>query len=104
MRDPSLDLARDLDHLELLAGKMAVTCSMVEAGFRALPHELEIGQPFEILSPIGFFLALLALLKVARGGGMLAAPVCSSWGYMTRGRSCRTQGDSGSDGDHGCSC
>ena len=95
-----LNLGRACDHVEYFAGQMAVTECLREAGLRCVAYEV-LRDPcmMDFMSPCGFVNACALLLRVRAGGGMLAAPVCSTWVYMNRGTSKRTaanpHGDAG---------
>lgn len=87
-----LNLTRDCDHIEYFAGEMAVTEALREAGLTCIGYEvLRDPHMMDFMSPCGFLNACVLLLRVRSGGGMLAAPVCSTWVYMNRGTSRRSQ-------------
>ena len=90
---------RDLDHVEYFAGCMAVTRALIGSGRSCVGYEiLRDAEGMDILGDIGFLNALALALRVRGGGGILAAPVCSTWVYMNRGTSRRSVANPHGDG------
>ena len=87
-----LNLARDIDHVEYFAGCMSVTQGVASLGRSCVGYEINRDKVFmNILGGLGFLNALLLLLRVRPGGGAFSAPVCSTWVYVNRGTSKRSQ-------------
>ena len=55
-----------------------------------MPIEREDGVQYDIISPLGQLLVLQVLLRTKLGGGLLAAPVCSTWIWLTRSTTMRS--------------
>ncbi|CAK8991732.1 unnamed protein product [Durusdinium trenchii] len=88
---PGLPWDRPIDHLEVFAGKMAVTLAEVEAGRRAVPIDLEIGgSSMDLTTDIGFANCLYHAANLREGGACMAAPVCGSFVFMSRGSTQRS--------------
>ena len=76
-----------LDHLEFFAGKKAVTRALLREGFRAVGCELKDADGYaglDFISPMGVITNLWFIHGMRLGARMLAAPVCSSWVWMSR--------------------
>ena len=72
-------------HLEFFAGKKAVTRAFLREGFRAIGCELKDGAAgLDFIAPIGIITNLRLMHGMRIGARMLAAPVCSSWVWMSR--------------------
>lgn len=76
----------DTDFVELFAGSREVTKAFWKTGYRAVPVEKRDsdGPGYDVITPAGQLLVLQLLLRVKLGAGLLAAPVCSSWIWLTR--------------------
>ena len=80
------------DHVELFAGKMSVTRGEWAEGRTAVPFEINLdANNMDILSSSGFANAVFQICNLKPGSGCLAAPVCSSWVFMSRGTTLRTK-------------
>ncbi|CAK9111848.1 unnamed protein product, partial [Durusdinium trenchii] len=74
-----------LDHFEAFAGDF-------EEGRRAIPFDVRIDpQSMDLLSPQGFANALHAVCCLKPGSAALAAPVCSTFVFMSRGSTHRSK-------------
>ena len=81
-----------LDGVEFFAGCGAVTSAFVGAGFKVLGYELlKDPSSMDLLSPEGLGLALGVALRIRRGGYCHFAPVCSTWVWMSRWSTGRTE-------------
>ena len=80
----TIGLQGPYDALELFAGEKAVTRACARHGYTAVPYEKKDTPAFDILSIGGFILALTLVLSLKFGGFLLAAPVCSTWVWMSR--------------------
>lgn len=75
-----------LQHCEFFAGEMAVTYAEMEAGRKALAFDIIYDDVFmDFNSGRGFAHALYQVLRLGPGSGLMMAPVCSSWVFMSRG-------------------
>lgn len=72
------------DFVELFAGKGAITKAFVNAGYRAAAFDLEYHDDHNAVSTIGFMVMFSLVLDMVAGGALHAAPVCSSWLWMSR--------------------
>ncbi|CAJ1372520.1 unnamed protein product [Effrenium voratum] len=94
-----------LDHVELFAGQMSVSIGEMEENRCAVALDLEMGKSgemgedaYNMLHPIGFAHSLFQVCRLKPGrSGLLAAPVCSTWVYMSRGSTGRSLGNPGGD-------
>ena len=86
---PSHRMDRDLDVAEMFAGVAKVARGIVAAGFAAEPYDIEM-KPSEInfMSDVGFLCAMISIARVAGGGVIHWATVCSTWVWLCR---CTTQ-------------
>lgn len=86
------DMPMDLDMVEYFAGKMAVTKCWARNGWKCCPYEILLdSSTMDILSPIGFALALCMACRLKRGGFALLATVCSTWVWISRSSTGRNQ-------------
>ena len=89
-------VAQELDFGELFAGKGAVSSSLGALGYQGRALDRERQAEADVLTPIGFLLALRMALSIHAGGVMWLAPPCSSWVFLARhstGRHLAVQGD-----------
>lgn len=88
---PGLNWKEGIQHFETFAGAKSVTCGELEAGRSAVPFEL-VDDPFtqDILTPEGFTNAIFNTLRLEEGSGLFQAPVCSTWVFMSRGSTLRS--------------
>jgi len=83
--------ANELDHVELFAGDCSVTRGELTEGRRAMAVDVVIGgSTMDLTSDAGFVGALYHTCRLSPGSGWLAAPVCSSFVYMSRGTTKRS--------------
>ena len=74
-----------VDHLEFFAGCKSVTRAFCRANLRALSYEKLDNPMLDMTSATGFLAAVTLVLRLKFGAAALAAPVCSSWVWMSRG-------------------
>ena len=80
-------------HVEFFSGEAAITRAMREACRQAASFDVRDEPVFQnMLTSEGFVLAMLLVLRLVPGAGMLAAPVCSTWVWLNRGTSLRSSG------------
>jgi hypothetical protein len=78
-------LAQTLRHVELFSGQQAITDCFLEAGLAAAPFDIVNDVEYENLNTTqGFIAAVMLVLQLCDGGGLWAAPVCSSWVWVNR--------------------
>lgn len=81
-------------HVELFSGVQSITNAFLQRGFTAIAFDILNDNVHQnILSAQGFLSATLHILSIADGGGMFAAPVCSSWVWLNRATSGRKNYD-----------
>ena len=93
--DMDMPTSRIWDHVEYFAGRREVTNALRRSDGLAIAYERDddpIGM--DLCSDVGFLHAVHCPLRVRPGGGVLLAPVCSSWVFVNRGTSLRSEGRS----------
>ena len=81
------DVRRDLVSVELFAGEMQITRSLIsDHNARAVAFDKAYfkDDSEDLCSQKGFRKAIFLVLRIAKGGSLWAAPVCSSWGWVGR--------------------
>ncbi len=73
-----------LDYLELFAGTAAVSKMLTLVGYIGEAHDLALDESYDFLTPIGFMRALQGVMRLRIGAIFWAAPVCSSWIWLSR--------------------
>ncbi|CAK9026290.1 unnamed protein product, partial [Durusdinium trenchii] len=88
---PFLEFSK-LQHVELFAGQCAVTWSeLKDEGRKAIAMDVEIGgEVMDLTTNAGFVAALYHTCRLSPGSGWLAAPVCSSFVFMSHGTTKRS--------------
>lgn len=86
-------LTRSVDLVEIFSGEKAVTNGLMMFSFKGMAIDHDMGPNYDILTTDGFFLCLLAVLSIKRGGLLWMAPPCSSWVWMSRGSTGRRPHD-----------
>ena len=82
---PAASAARDLDFVELFAGDHAVSRGLRALGYKGVTFDNRtIDARQDILTPVGFLTALAACQRLRPDGVLFAAPVCSTWVFMSR--------------------
>ncbi len=91
-----LEPGEPLDFAELFAGKGAVHRALAALGFRGRRMDLSYDPGHDLLTPVGFLLAVQIALDLKPGGLMWLAPPCTTWVWMSRattGRHIQVVGD-----------
>ncbi|CAK9002504.1 unnamed protein product [Durusdinium trenchii] len=83
----TLDFSKPLDHLELFAGQMSVTRAETQCGCNGFGPW---GSEMDLATNAGFSNAVYKACTLREGGAALVAPVCSSWVFMSRGSTKRS--------------
>lgn len=86
----TMPIKRDLDMVELFAGRGSLTEAGKQIGLDCCKFDLVNTKADDILAVAGFLRALRLVLRLRVGGLLWAGTPCSSWVYMNRGTSCRT--------------
>lgn len=76
-------LSRDLDLVEVFAGKAAITRAFARAGLASRAFDLENSDKENILHMDGLMRALSLVLRLKVGGLLWAAPPCQMWTWMS---------------------
>ena len=88
---PGLTHANKLDALEICAGKARITKALRARGCCAVPYDnMTISPSMDLLTPLGFALAVRLVLSLGRGALLWLAPPCSSWVWVNRATSGRS--------------
>ena len=90
IQNAALRASPRLDSLELFAGQKAYTRAVLADGRVAVGLEIKDAQPdaaklMDFMAVEGFALALHLSWKLQRAAQAVAAPVCSSWVWISRG-------------------
>ena len=84
-------LADRLDSLELFAGKQEFTRKANQVGLKAAGFDILYDKKYgDFMGPLGYALSVLLASTLKPGGICVAAPVCSSWVWISRGTTGRT--------------
>ena len=93
----AMALPRDLDVVELWAGKKAATFAAMREGLNCQTVEREDGPGQDLTTEEGFWAAARAIMRLRIGGLLIMAPVCSSFVFansvMTRRTNAAPEGD-----------
>ena len=82
---------RDLDNVDFYAGKKAVANTWQENSFKAATYEiLDDPERENFCSGLGFFFALLLIMRMRVGALASWGTVCSSWIFVSAGSTKRT--------------
>ncbi|CAK9007509.1 unnamed protein product [Durusdinium trenchii] len=82
---PHLKWDEPIDHLELFAGVCSISRGEWEERRSAIAMDLKFGAEQDILSNVGFCNMVYQVLNLRPGAAMWAAPVCSTWIYLSLG-------------------
>lgn len=86
LASPTLNTDRNLALVEYFAGRREVTKAQWRNGKLAIAFEIDDDAELgDILSDWGYIHAIVLALKVGPTGGSLAAIVCSTWVWLSRG-------------------
>ena len=89
---PGLTGVKELGALEICAGKARITKALRARGCCAVPYDnMTISPSMDLLTPLGFALAVRLVLSLGRGALLWLAPPCSSWVWVNRATSGRNQ-------------
>ena len=88
---------RRLDSVELYSGKKAITRAMWGFGAESDCFDKEYHDSMDLCTKLGFKLALTKVLRVKKCGMVWAAPVCSSWIFLSRSQTKRTKAKAAGD-------
>ena len=75
---------RNLDLIDLFAGKARIARWATLAGLHAIAIDKLYGGHMDILTPVGLALIILLVLRIKVGGLLAAGPQCSSWVWLCR--------------------
>ena len=75
---------RNLDLVDLFAGKARIARWATLAGLHAIAFDKLYGEHMNILTPVGLALIVLLVLRIKVGGLLAAGPQCSSWVWLCR--------------------
>ena len=75
---------RNLDLVDLFAGKARIARWATLAGLQAIAFDKLYGEHMNILTPVGLALIVLLVLRIKVGGLLAAGPQCSSWVWLCR--------------------
>ena len=78
---------RNLDLVDLFAGKARIARWATLAGLHAIAFDKLYGEHMNILTPVGLALIVLLVLRIKVGGLLAAGPQCTSWTKTKRSRS-----------------
>ena len=81
---------RNLDLVDLFAGKARIARWATLAGLHAIAFDKLYGEHMNILTPVGLALIVLLVLRIKVGGLLAAGPQCSSWVWLSRRTTKRT--------------
>ena len=73
---------RNLDLVDLFAGKARIARCATLAGLHAIAFDKLYGEHMDILTPVGLALIVLLVLRIKVGGLLAAGPQCSSWMWL----------------------
>ena len=85
--------------VETFGGDGAVSCGLSLCGYLGCTMDLRLDGRHDILTPVGFMTTLALILGVATGGMVWFAPPCSTWVWMSRASTKRSDNAKGPAGD-----
>ena len=97
----AMALPRDLDVVELWAGKKAATFAAMREGLNCQTVEREDGPGQDLTTEEGFWAAARAIMRLRIGGLLIMAPVCSSFVFANSVMTRRTNAAPEGDGTYG---
>jgi hypothetical protein len=80
----ALHVVPNLTYVEAFAGDRSVSWGMDLLGYEGRSFDTRIDPSHNFLSPIGFLLICMSIMAVHRGGVLWGAPPCSTWVWMSR--------------------
>jgi hypothetical protein len=84
---------RDSDFCEFFSGCAAISAGLKLFGFVGISIDKADKTYFDIMTPIGFLMAVRAILRTKAGGLVWFAPPCGPWTWMCMAVSGRTRED-----------
>ena len=91
--DRDLRVLRNLDIVDLFAGKARVARWGELLNLRVAALDREFGQHFDICTDLGLANTLCTILRVRESGMCMMGPQCSSWVWLSRSVSKRSPGN-----------
>ena len=82
--DGKLRVLRDIDIVDVCAGRARVTCWARHAQLQAVAIDRAYGEHLDICTEEGFAIVILLVLRIKENGLMMAAPQCSSWIWINK--------------------
>lgn len=89
----AVEAARARHFVEFFCGTGALVSAMMAAGMRCTWLEISLGVSQDILSTVGFAEAIRAAMSIVPGGTAWFGVPCSTFVWMSRGHTKRTQAD-----------
>ena len=87
-----MDLLEVCDFGEFYSGMMAYTCAGHLLGMIGVPYDIDYHKDMDMTAVTGLVLAFIIMLRIKPGGSCIFAPKCSSWLWVSRGTSYRSEG------------
>ena len=97
--DADFSVRREYMSVELFAGEQAIS-KAVRKMYPAASFDKRYGLNQDLATAAGFALALNLVLKILNHGMLWAAPVCSSWVWISRSRTGRSALNASGDLKH----
>ena len=86
-----LVVVRNFDFVDICAGKARITKWALTAGLTGAALDREYGEHTDLNTDIGLALAIVCVLRMVQGGLVFLACKCSSWVWMSRSSTQRSQ-------------
>ena len=74
-----------------MSGVEAICRGLREWGIKMSPYDLDMGKAFDINSSAGLIFAIVLALRIEPGGLAWLVPLCSSWVWINRGTTGRSE-------------
>jgi hypothetical protein len=81
------------------AGEQSVTKGLRLVGYKGDPVDVRLNSNHDLLTPCGFLVAITMIFSVCKGGLVWIAPPCSTWVWMSRSSTGRSDKSHGTLGD-----
>jgi hypothetical protein len=85
--------------VEFFAGEQSVTKGIRLVGYKGDPVDVRLNSNHDLLTPCGFLVAITMIFSVCKGGLVWIAPPCSTWVWMSRSSTGRSDKSHGTLGD-----
>ena len=85
--------------VEFFAGEQSITKGLRLVGYKGDPVDVRLNSSHDLLTPCGFLVAITMIYSVCRGGLVWIAPPCSTWVWMSRSSTGRSDKSHGPLGD-----